>query len=453
MLHVFFKPHRAHLAAATEAPQKIFALLKVIPQIGVASARAACAFVFVLDASGSMNDRLDGNRSGSSSKLQSAVAAARSLLDDENLSAQDKVSIISFSDTARVLLPLSPLGDGARAHLALDTLTRSAGGTKISEGLRAAWEELMREESAPAANRVLVLTDGETADEALCREMAPHFAAQNIPIIAVGVGQSYNENLLGDLAEATQGRPYHLNEADELRDVLHVEARLSSREVVTDVQLEVRAVKGVRLESATRVYPSLSDVALSSTRPLRLGNIASGDYSVFVLEFAVEGLSRPSGRARLAQLLISGQSASSVERQSMAPQELTVLFTEDANATTLVDAEVLGYVQQKNADRLVRDAMTQAKRDAKTAARSLNQALEITRRLGNAPMTKMLQGAVDELQQTGTLSSGRRKTITLGGRTRTVAVTLPQSPQSAQSGQSVDNLPDEAEIRRLTGTE
>ncbi|HVF84617.1 MAG TPA: VWA domain-containing protein [Abditibacteriaceae bacterium] len=449
MLHVFFKPHRSHLAAATKAPQKIFALLKVIPQVATIPARAACAFIFVLDASGSMNDRLDSTRSGSS-KLQSAVEAARSLLDDESLRAQDKVSIIAFSDTARVLLPLSVLGDGARARAALDTLTRSSGGTQLGEGLRAAWEELMRQNDAHAANRVLVLTDGETADEALCREMAPQFGSQNIPIVAVGVGQSYNENLLGDLSEATQGRPYHLNETDELREVLQGEARLSSREIVTNVQLEVRAVKGVRLESATRVYPSLSDVALSSTRPLRLGNIASGDYSVFVLEFAVEGLSRPAGRARLAQLLLSGQTASDVERQSMAPQELFVSFTQDASATTQVDAEVLGYVQQKNADRLVRDAMVQAKRDAKTATRSLHQALEITRRLGNAPMTKMLQDAVDELQQTGTLSSNRRKTVSLGGRTRTVAVTLAQTPQS---GQSIHNIPDEAEIRRLTGTE
>ena len=450
MLHVFFKPHRAHLSAATVAPQKIFALLKIIPQVQPTQSRADCAFVFVIDSSGSMSDRV-----GSSSKLQSAVSAVRSLLDDENLHPEDNVSIIAFSDTARVLFPLAPIGDGVVAHAALDKMTRSSGGTQLSEGLRAAWEELMRAEiahnaSTHGANRVLVLTDGETSDETLCREMAPHFAAQNIPIVAVGVGQSYNENLLSDLADATQGRPYHLDQTEELRGVLQSEARLTAREIVTDVQLEVRAIQGVRLESVTRVYPSLSDVALSSTQALRLGNIASGDYSVFVLEFAIEGLSRPVSRARLAQLLLSGQSASSAQRQSVASQDLTVSFTDDTDATTTVDTEVLGYVQQKNADRLVRDAMTHAKRNAKTAQQKLGQAMEITRRLGNAPMTKMLQDAVDELERTGTISSIRRKTVTLGGRTRTIAVTLPQNPQS---GQSVKNLPDEAEIRRLTGTE
>ncbi len=445
MLHVFFKPHRAYLAASTAAPQKIFALLKIIPQVQQTSARAACAFVFVIDSSGSMDDRV-----GSSSKLESAVSAVRSLLGGENLQAEDKVSIIAFSDAARVLLPLSSLGDGALARAALDDLTHSSGGTRLSEGLRAAWNELLREDTSHNANRVLVLTDGETSDETLCREMAPHFGAQNIPIVAVGVGDSYNENLLSDLADTTQGRPYHLNQTEELRGVLQSEARLTAREVVTDVQLEVRAVKGVRLESVTRVYPSLSDVALSSTQALRLGNIASGDYSVFVMEFVVEGLPRPVGRARLAQLLISGQNASGAPRQEIAPQDLTVSFTEDASATTAVDAEVLGYVQQKNADRLVRDAMIGAKRDAKTAQQKLHQAMEITRRLGNAPMTKMLQDAMDELQTTGTISSNRRKTVTLGGRTRTVAITL---PQNLQAGQSVDNLPTEAEIRRLTGTE
>ncbi len=447
MLHVFFKPHRAHLTALTDAPQKIFALLKLIPQSVNANQRADSAFVFVLDSSGSMSDRL-----GATSKLESAVAAARSLIDDENLHPNDRVAIVSFNDHARVLLPLSPLGNGVEAHAALHRMPRSGGGTQLGEGLRAAWEELVRDEFAPGANRVLVLTDGETSDEALCREMAPHFGTQNIPIVAVGIGQSYNENLLSDLAEATQGRPYHLNQTDELRGVLQSEARLSSREIVTDVQLEVRAVQGVQLESATRIYPNLSDIALSSTRPLRLGNIASGDYSVFVLEFNVEGLSRPVGRARLAQLLLSGQSVSHAERQSVEAQELTVSFSADTTQITTVDGEVLGYVQQKNADRLVRDAMSLAKRDAKTAQQKLAQATEITRRLGNASMTKLLQDAADELQQSGTISSLNRKSVTLGGRTKTVAVTLPQNGQNV-AGHSVANLPDEAEIRRLTGTE
>ena len=134
--------------------------------------------------------------------------------------------------------------------------------------------------------------------------------------------------------------------------------------------------------------------------------------------------------------------------------DLSVSFDGDQTATTVVDSEVLGYVQQRNADRLMRDASQLAATDANGAQQKLQAALNMTRQVGNISLTKTLESAMEELAKTGTLSSARRKTVMLSGRTRTMSIASPRAGQA--SGQNVDAtktdapIPDEAAIRRLT---
>jgi Ca-activated chloride channel family protein len=212
-------------------------------------------------------------------------------------------------------------------------------------------------------------------------------------------------------------------------------------EVVTDLQATVAVVKGVTLDTLTRVYPSLAEVPLTRP-PYRLGNIAVGDYTVFVLEFTIAGIARPPSRARLAQVGLTGHVPGLGRRDELAPHDLFVTFTTDDAATTAVDQEVMGYVQQKNMDRMVQEAMRQATGDAGRARQTLQAAMGMTQRIGNPAMTLMLQNALDELNKTGTISVNTRKTVALGGRTKTV---------KAGSTMPLEGGLSQEEIRKLTG--
>ena len=99
-------------------------------------------------------------------------------------------------------------------------------------------------------------------------------------------------------------------------------------------------------------------------------------------------------------------------------------------------------MQQRNVDRMVHDAMQQAPADADAARQTLEAAQGVSQRIGNAPMTRMIEGAIRELNNTGAISSGTRKTVSIGGRTRTVRVS---------DGGVAENVPAESDIRRLTG--
>jgi Ca-activated chloride channel family protein len=373
-------------------------------------------------------------------KLDQAIEAAHALIDDDRLNADDRVTIIHFDDNAKTLLPLTPISNKQAAHAAVESLRDFSGGTHMAKGMKNAHEQL-GELPATVAKRTILLTDGKTFDEPECRQLAQKFAGTNTPLIGIGIGEEYNEDLMRELADASQGRPYHLQNMSQLREILEVEVGSSVKEVVTDLQATVATVKGVKLDNITRVYPSLSEVSVEES-PYRLGNIAAGDYTIFIFEFTMSGIPRPVSRARLTQIGLSGHAPALGRRDEFPLQDLFVNFTEDEAAIAAVDAEVLGYVQQKNVDRIVQDAVRLSTIDAGKARQTLQVARGMTQRLGNSNMTRMLDTALDELDQSGTISAGTRKTVALGGRTRTVK-TGEVSP--------MEGIPSEEEIRKLTG--
>lgn len=435
MLNLIFKPHRASLKAHTNEAQKVFAMLKLIPESEVAKSRPPLAFALVIDTSGSMRELANEQV-----KLERAIEAAHALIDDDRLLPDDKVTVIHFDDDAKTLLPLMPLSSKPAMHQAVDSLRNYSGGTMLAKGMRCAQQELTNL-PPQIAKRAMLLTDGKTFDEGECRSLAIQFAEANTPIIAIGIGVEYNEKLMLELSQVSQGRPYHLQNMSQLHGILNDEIGSSVREVVTDLQATVAVVKGVKLDSLTRVYPSLSEVNL--TQPTyRLGNIVAGDYTIFILEFTISGISRPPSRVRLSQVSLASHAPALGRRDEFPPQDLYVTFTADEAAIAAVDAEVLGYVQQKNADRMMQEAVRLATVDVSRAQQTLQMAMGMTQRLGNAAMTQMLQNALDELNKTGAISAETRKTVALGGRTKTV---------KTGSATPLEGVPSEEQIRKLTG--
>jgi len=461
-----FRPHRAALKSGSTDEQKLFAMLKVMPKGEVAGARPPLAFALVIDTSGSMREFADQERAAAMvrgrgmnvehqasgdgtgpavnlslpTKLDQAIQAAQTLINDFRLNPDDNVAVIHFDDEAQSLLPLSPLSRKQAALQATDSLRNYSGGTHIAKGLRCAERELSGLPSS-VAKRILLLTDGQTFDEAECRPLAGRFAESNTPLIAIGVGVEYNEDLLRDLAEISQGRPYHLAQMGQLGDILNDEIGSSMREVVTDLQATVSTVKGVKVSAVTRVYPSLAEVSVSGSI-YRLGNVATGDYTVFIFEFTISGIARPPSRVRIAQLGLAGHVPGLGRREELPPEDLFIAFTPDERQVAEVDAEVLGYVQQRNLDKMVQDAVKVAGTDAAKARQTLQAAVGVTQRIGNPAMTRILQNALNELNQSGTISVGTRKTAALGGRTKTVktGATVP-----------LEGVPSNEDIRKITG--
>jgi Ca-activated chloride channel family protein len=456
MLHVTPTPHRKYLRA-NAGQQKLFVMLKLLPSQEAAQVRPQVSLSVVVDTSGSMREPAPGadirviptdpvvvdgkTYTGTfegSTKLDLAQAAVRGLVNSPNLDPNDTVTLIQFDDDSSVVAQGQAGRDRAALLDGVDRLSQHSGGTQMGKGLRNAVEVLSRDDRA--SRRVLLLTDGLTVDESDCRSAAGALAELQAPIVALGVGEEYNEDLLAEICSTSLGRPYDLRDMTSLPRIFEEQLGSTANQVVSDVRLTLRTVRDVRLVSMQRAYPSLSDVDVSR-EPLMLGNIEAGDHTIFILELDVPA--RPPLRARLAQLGFTYQVPAQQYRGEIAPMDLVVEFTDDEALASQVNPEVMGYVQQRNVDSLVRQATEQAKTNPEQAAKTLQLARSMTQRLGNRSMTQALGQAEEELKSTGTIAIGTAKTMKLGARTQTMKAGGPEQPG--------ENLPSEEEIRRLTG--
>lgn len=429
MIRLEARPHRQNLKAGSADPQKLYLMLKLLPTRELAVARPDVACALVIDTSGSM----------AGEKLELAIRAAHELVDDERLTNSDQVAVIHFDDDAVCLQSFLTLDQKDGIHRAIDRLRDFSGGTRMARGIRCALAE-MQTVPVQLAKRVFLLTDGETSDESDCRAFSSEFSKLNAPVVAMGVGSEYNESLMAEIAAQSRGRPYHLANIEVLKEMLNSEIGSSVKEVATDLRLNIGAVKGVKLDSISRVYPSLADVATEDALH-RLGNAAAGDFTVFIVELTISGLARPVGRVRLVQFGLTAEAPGAGRRIEFPIQNLSISFTTDEAELAAVDAEVLNYVQQRNVDRMMDDAVRLAAVDAGRARQTLLMAQRMTQRLGNKAVTKMLDSALDELNSTGTISSGTRKTVVLGGKTKTM--------KAGDAGGFQGLTPEEVEAQQL----
>lgn len=170
----------------------------------------AITLCLVIDRSGSMDE---------SSKLEQVKAAA--ITTARALAAHDRIAVVSFGDTAELVLPPTPGGDSRAIAAALESLG-SGGHTAMFRAL-ALSHEVMREQKTPIRHVVLV-TDGMTTDDGIWRDLLNAMTAEGITVSTVGIGLDVDAPKLARLAQWGNGR-YWLAQPHEVRQVVAQDTR------------------------------------------------------------------------------------------------------------------------------------------------------------------------------------------------------------------------------------
>ncbi|MBD2456688.1 VWA domain-containing protein [Nostoc sp. FACHB-87] len=439
-LNVSINPHREFMPADTDA-QKLFLMLKLKPTKEVAATRPPTTFAFVIDTSGSMYEPV----AGSKNKIDVVIDSLLALVRSGRLGANDRIAIIQFDDSASQIIGLTSATQVSQLENAIAKLRNFSGGTCMSLGLDSALNALGNQNMT--VKRTLLFTDGETFDEDQCRAIASDFAAKNIPITALGVGDTFNEDLLTYLSDYTGGGLLYIVSGQatgtqvsilDLPNKIIEEYSQAQQEVITNLALRVKTVQGVELTRIVRAYPTQAEFPFTQA-PYPIGNAAANDETIFILEFNMAA--RPASRVRLAQLGLTYDVPGQKIRGEFPPQNLVVQFIAGQGGAAQVNQEVMDYLQQCNIANLVGQATKIAERDPQKAEELLETARRMTVRLGNEEMAASLNGAQDELRKTRKISAGTRKTVKMGAKGKTVKM-----------GGDVNEQFSEEEMRKLTGT-
>ncbi|MEU6247408.1 von Willebrand factor type A domain-containing protein [Glycomyces sp. NPDC047010] len=192
--------------------------------------RADVNLTFVIDVSGSM----EGDRIA-------IVRDSLHMLVDE-LRPDDAVAIVTYETDSDVLLEMTGVGDGEELHDAIDDL-EARGSTNMQAGLEDGYELAAESFDADRDNRVILLSDGEanvglTEHDAMLEEIGGEIA-DGITLLTVGVGDSYNQELLEQLADNGDGWAVYFASESEAEEVFS--ERLTSTLGVTaeDAKIQV----------------------------------------------------------------------------------------------------------------------------------------------------------------------------------------------------------------------
>jgi len=199
--------------------------------------------VVVVDHSGSMWD---------DQRLEKVKAGLTTLVD--NLAEGDRLALVEFDDQVDVLAPFSETLDRARLHSIIDGLT-PRGATDIYDGLQQGFKLAANAYSSDRQNRVIFLSDGMATagitDQSKIIEMADGFVSDGIGLTTIGVGQSFDVQLMRGLAEHGAGNFYFLEDAAAATEVFNQELDYFVTPLALEVHVDATAGGGWQFGAVT----------------------------------------------------------------------------------------------------------------------------------------------------------------------------------------------------------
>ncbi|MCP9835492.1 MULTISPECIES: VWA domain-containing protein [unclassified Cyanobium] len=258
-----FRPLRP--AVASDRPSILDLLLTITPPPAAAEAnrreRPPLNLALVIDRSGSMGG----------TKLSYARKAARFLAGE--LTSRDRLAIVSFDDEVQIVVASRPVADPQPFIAAINTID-SGGCTALFDGWRAGATQVAEHLDPAAMNRVLLLSDGQ-ANEGLTNQdqIAAKVAGltqRGISTSAFGLGDDFDEDLMGAMAAAGDGTLAHIETPSQLADLYASELRGLASTFGRRVSL------GLRGKHGAEVVDLLNDLKRTGAGNYQLPNLRAG---------------------------------------------------------------------------------------------------------------------------------------------------------------------------------
>lgn len=191
---------------------------------------------------------LDKSSSMSGQKMSEARRAAK--LAVNRLGPDDIVSIVTYDSVVRVVVPATKVTDKDAINGAIDEVFPS-GSTALFGGVSKAAAELRKFFDHNRVNRIILLSDGMAnigpSSPGELAELGTSLAAEGITVTTIGLGLGYNEDLMMQLARASEGNHAFVENAVDLVRIFEYELGDVLSVVAQDVDVKIALAEGVRL--------------------------------------------------------------------------------------------------------------------------------------------------------------------------------------------------------------
>ena len=292
-----------------------------------ATTPAPSHLALVIDRSGSMRGE----------RLRNAIAGASAAVD--HLGDGDAVSVIAFDSRPTRVVSATTIDSRSREQIkaAIRGITAS-GETCISCGIDEGLTALTG--TAGKVDRMIVLSDGEATagvrDLVGFRSLATHAREKGVTVTTIGVGTSYNQKILGAIAQEAGGGHYFIEDAASMERAFQSEADSLRATVAVQSEATIDLAAGVEL---VRVYDRPFQKK-GNRVVVPLGSFAKGDTQTVLVEIRV-----PTNAASSAKVANVGLSYRDLVRGEDAKSRGT-LAVEVGSGESELDPIVSGRVQR-----------------------------------------------------------------------------------------------------------
>lgn len=201
------------------------------------SSRLGINLCIVLDASGSMQGgKLD----------QGKIAACKAV---EQLDTTDVFSMIVLGENVRTLIPSQAVTEPALLLKQIQAL-EATGTTSLFSGLSRAASELRKQQGKDMAHRIIIISDGDPTEgpssvRRLSR-LSTSFGKENISVSTIGIGEGFNEALMAEMAERSDGNFYFAETENDLPNIIESEVAALLSVIAQDVKVSIHCLNGVQ---------------------------------------------------------------------------------------------------------------------------------------------------------------------------------------------------------------
>lgn len=273
-----------------EQPHKLYLMARFVsgPAPGDGK-RRPLNLSLVIDRSGSMA----GN------KIDYTRQAAQFLV--QHLGTHDTFSIVLYNDKIETLLPPERI-DNKDAVVQLLEKIRVRGTTNLSGGWLEGCKHVAANLSGDTLNRVLLMSDGlanrGVKDTQQLVALARQKYEEGVSTTTMGLGNDFNEELMGDIAHSGGGAFYFIESPEVAPTIFQEELRGLLNVVGQNLTITLVPTQHVTGLKQLNAYPMSEN---GQTTSFRLGDIFGDEFKSLMLELSIPALSE-LGELQIATL-------------------------------------------------------------------------------------------------------------------------------------------------------
>jgi Ca-activated chloride channel family protein len=256
------------------------------------------------------------DRSGSMSgdRMEQAKEAARTVVN--MLGSQDIFSLVTYSDEAETLIPATKLTDRAAALRAIDAIY-SDGNTALFAGVSKGLAEVRKFKMRNRVNRVILLSDGQAnvgpSNPSELGDLGRSAGRSGIGVTTIGLGLGYNEDLMSQLAMASDGNHAFAENSSDLARIFQQEIGGVLSVVAQSIEIIIQCPSGVR---PIRILDQDAEIRGQSVH-LNYNQIYGRQNKTLLLEVEVSG-KREGQSMELASVQVGYDDPASGRRENIS---------------------------------------------------------------------------------------------------------------------------------------